>query len=218
MSDHLLESEIMQALARHHGVHADQMAVEAIDGEVILRGTAGGLLERAEAMRTARAVPGVRRVDDQLQVRPLGIDARVDADTKAAVLAELIADDRLHAADIDVDVDDGVVTLSGLVELVAMRDEAERVAREVGGVRHVRNRLKVWLTVSADDVAERITDAIGADAVVGIDQIDVQVRDNDVTLRGWVTSAEHHTAALEAAAHAPGVAKVRDELSLRSRG
>jgi osmotically-inducible protein OsmY len=217
MSDHPLERKVMQALAQHPGVHADQLAVEAIDGDVVLRGTAGGLLERAEAVRTARDVPGVRRVEDQLHARPLGIDGRVDADTKAAVLAALIADDRLHAADIDVDVDDGVVTLSGMVELVAMRDEAERVALDVGGVTHVRNRLRVWLTVSADDVAERITNAIGADAVVGIDQIDVEVRDNDVTLSGWVTSAEHHTAALEAAAHAPGVAEVRDELSLRPR-
>jgi osmotically-inducible protein OsmY len=70
------------------------------------------------------------------------------------------------------------------------------------------------MTVSADDVAERVTDAIGADAIVGADQITVNVRDNDVTLTGIVTSREHRNAAVAAAAGSPGVAHVHDELSL----
>jgi hypothetical protein len=37
------------------------------------------------------------------------------------------------------------------------------------------NRLKVWLTVSAEDVAERVTDAIGVDTIVGADGITVTV-------------------------------------------
>jgi osmotically-inducible protein OsmY len=217
VSEHPLEREVMQALAHDSRVHADEIAVEAIDGEVVLRGTVGGVIQRAEAACTTRSVPGVQRVIDELRLRPLGPDGRANADTEAAVLSALIADDNLHADDIDIEADRGVVTLSGLVELEAQREKAKRVALEVGGVSHVRNRLKVWLTVRPDDVAERITEAIGVDAQVGIDQISVQVHDDDVTLSGWVTSLEHHTAALEAAAADRGVANVHDELSLRPR-
>jgi osmotically-inducible protein OsmY len=216
VSDHPMEAAVMQALAENPLVHADEIAVQAIGGDVVLRGTVGSLVQQAEAARTARNVPGVRTVDDQLRVRPLGIDERADADTEAAVLAALIADDELHAADVDVEAREGTVILRGLVELPSQRDRAERLALGVGGVEHVRNQLGIWITVSADDVAERVTDAIGADAIVGADQITVNVRDNDVTLTGTVTSREHRDAAVAAAAGAPGVAHVHDELSLSS--
>ena len=155
MSDSTLEKAVMDALADNRRVHADEIAVQAIDGAVILRGTVGSLVQQAEAARTARRVLGVRNVEDQLQVRPMGPDERADADTKAAVLAALIDDDDLHAADIDVKANDGTVTLSGLVEFARSRDRAERVALGVAGVAQVHNRLKVLVPVSPDDVPRR---------------------------------------------------------------
>jgi osmotically-inducible protein OsmY len=141
----------MQALADNRRVRADEIAVQAIDGAVLLRGTVGSLVQQVEAARTARRVIGVQSVEDQLQVRPMGPDERADADTKAAVLAALIDDDELHAADIDVEAKDGDVTLGGLVEFARNRDRAERVALGVAGVSHVHNRLKVLVPVSPDD-------------------------------------------------------------------
>ena len=155
MSDSTLEKAVMDALADNRRVHADEIAVQAIDGAVILRGTVGSLVQQVEAARTARRVLGVRNVEDQLQVRPMGPDERADADTRAAVLAALIDDDDLHAADIDVKADDSTVTLSGLVEFARSRDRAERVALGVAGVAQVHNRLKVLVPVSPDDVPRR---------------------------------------------------------------
>jgi osmotically-inducible protein OsmY len=101
----------------------------------------------------------------------------------------------------------------------AQHDRAERIALSVGGVAHVYNELRVFLTVSADEVAERVTDAIGLDAIIGADRIRVDVRDNHVTLTGTVDSPEHRAVALAAAAaaaaKAPGVAAVHDQLSVR---
>ena len=151
MSDHTLENAVMQALSGNRRVHPDEVAVQAIDGTVILRGTVGSLVQQVEAVRTARHVLGVQSVEDQLRVRPMGPDARADADTRAAVLSALIDDDVLHAADVDVKAKDGTVTLSGLVELAENRDRAERIALGVAGVKSVHNRLKVLLPVSEDD-------------------------------------------------------------------
>jgi osmotically-inducible protein OsmY len=207
----------MAALADNHRLHADEIAVEAIGGDVILRGTVGSPVERIEAARTARHVPGVRTVDERLHVRPLGIDGRADADTEAAVIAAFIEDGQVPAAGIDVDANGETVTLSGLVDVAAQRDRAERIALRVGGVSHVENHLRVFVTVSADEVAERVTDAIGVDAILGADEVRVDVRDNNVTLTGSVGSPAHRVAALEAAARAPGVAGVHDELVVRAR-
>jgi osmotically-inducible protein OsmY len=145
----------------------------------------------------------------------MGVDGRADADTEAAVLDALIADDEVHARDIDVDVDDGAVTLRGLVEVASQRERAQRIAMAVPGVASVENHLRVWLTVSADDVADRVTAAIGRDAVLGRDSITVRVTGNDVALSGSVTSSAHRDAALAAAETAPGVARVHDEIAVR---
>jgi osmotically-inducible protein OsmY len=215
MSDLSLKRAVQQALADRRLVLADAIAVQARDGEGVLRATVGSPLQRLEAARTARSVPGVRRVRDQLAARPLGIAGRADADTQAAVLEAFVADDQLHAADIDVSVRDGNVTLRGIVELAALRERATRVALRVGGVAHVTNLLEVWLTVSAEDVAARVTQAVGVGTLTGADEIVVRVSDNGVTLSGHVSAPEHREAALAAAARAPGVAGVHDALTVR---
>ncbi|HUA48319.1 MAG TPA: BON domain-containing protein [Solirubrobacteraceae bacterium] len=151
MSDHTLENAVMQALSENRRVHADEIAAQAIDGTVILRGTVGSLVQQVEAARTARRVLGVQGVEDQLRVRPMP-NGRADADTEAAVLSALIDDDELHAADIDVEAKNGAVTLSGLVELPRARDRAERIALGVAGVTSVHNRLKVLVPVPASEL------------------------------------------------------------------
>jgi hyperosmotically inducible protein len=216
MSNQTLERAVMAALADNRRVHADEITVEAIGDSAIVRGTVPSPIQHAEVLRTARAVPGVRRVEDMLHLRRLGSDARADADTEAAVLSALIADDERTATGIDVDADGDRVTLSGLVDLETDRDRAERVALRVGGVAHVHNDLRVLHVVSADDIAERVTDAIGFDAIVGADRLTVNVRDNDVTLTGTVRSPEHRATALAAAANASGVHDVHDEITVRA--
>ena len=56
---------------------------------------------------------------------------------------DLAAADDLRDSTINVDVDNGVVTLSGTVASAAQRTRAEQVAKSVEGVKSVRNQLKV---------------------------------------------------------------------------
>jgi osmotically-inducible protein OsmY len=207
-----LEQTIMEALAANPRVHPDEISVQALDGDVTLRGTVGSVVQREEAVRTTRHVTGVNSVTDRLRLRLLDAGGRADADTEAAVLDALNADTAVRAADIDVAVRDGAVTMSGLVEVASQRDRAERDVLAVPGVASVHNRLGVIFPVSADDVAERITDAIGLDAIVGADSITVTVEGDVVTLSGTVRSRDDHDTALAAAAAAPGVTDVHDEI------
>lgn len=215
MTDNDLQRAILAALTDSPPVHADEISVDVINGDATLRGTVGSPLQRLEAVRAVRAVPGVGSVEDRLEVRLLDYEGREDADTKAAVTDALIADAELHAGDIDVGVQDGEVTLEGVVAYASQRDRAERLALAVGGVVRVENRLRVLASVSADDVAGRVSDAIGSTTRTGSDRVTVSVRDGDVILTGSVSSREHRDAAVAAAASAPGVADVHDELSVR---
>ena len=215
MTDIDLQRAILAALADSPPVHADEISVGVTNGDVVLRGTVGTPLQKLEAVRVARTVPGVRSVDDRLEVKLLDYEGREDADTKAAVTDALIGDAELHTGDVDVEVEDGRVTLRGVVAYASQRERAERLALAVGGVTGVENQLRVLATISADEVAERISDAIGATAPADADRVTVSVRDGDVILTGCVSSPQHRDAALAAAAGAPGVADVHDELSVR---
>ena len=140
----------MEALAGALHVEVAEIAVQCRDGgDVVLRGSVVTLVQRAEAVRTARGVPGVRAVDDQLRTRPIGADHRAHAVTEAAVLDALILDDAVPAYGVDVDVDGdvdiGKVTLWGVVDSVSQRDVAARIALRVPGVSEVRNQLEVWM-------------------------------------------------------------------------
>jgi hyperosmotically inducible periplasmic protein len=66
-------------------------------------------------------------------------DAAITAKVKAAVLAE----PGLRTLEIDVDTNDGVVTLSGVVDNPTLKERAALVAQGVGGVRSVRDNLTI---------------------------------------------------------------------------
>jgi len=66
-----------------------------------------------------------------------------DAAITAAVKAKLAADGDINPFNIDVDTNEGVVTLQGRVEKEAARTKAEELARETDGVRRVINLVKV---------------------------------------------------------------------------
>ncbi|HYU33169.1 MAG TPA: BON domain-containing protein [Thermoanaerobaculia bacterium] len=66
-----------------------------------------------------------------------------DAAITAAVKAKLAADGDINPFNIDVDTNEGVVTLQGRVAKEDARTKAEQHARDTSGVRRVINLIKV---------------------------------------------------------------------------
>jgi len=66
-----------------------------------------------------------------------------DAAITAKVKAKLAADGDINPFNIDVDTNEGVVTLQGRVAKASARTRAEQLARETEGVRRVINLVKV---------------------------------------------------------------------------
>ena len=67
---------------------------------------------------------------------------RTDAELKADVMERLDAIPAVSASDIEVDVDAGVVTVSGIVDTQQTRFQVERTARRVPGIRSLAVSLK----------------------------------------------------------------------------
>lgn len=66
-----------------------------------------------------------------------------DSSITASVQAKLTADKVSNFPRIDVDTERGIVSLNGIVETAQQRERAERLAREVGGVRGLNNNLQI---------------------------------------------------------------------------
>jgi osmotically-inducible protein OsmY len=66
-----------------------------------------------------------------------------DATITMKIQAKYAGDDVVKGRNIDVDTEEGVVTLKGSVDSLRERDAAEQLARETAGVKRVINDLKV---------------------------------------------------------------------------
>jgi hyperosmotically inducible periplasmic protein len=66
-----------------------------------------------------------------------------DSTITASVKTKLVADKTANLTRIDVDTINQVVTLSGIVESADQKAKAEQLARQVSGVKGVKNNLQV---------------------------------------------------------------------------
>jgi osmotically-inducible protein OsmY len=157
-----------------------------------------------------------------------------DASVETRVQARYFADATVKGHRIDVDADNGVVTLTGAVQSDAAKARAVDLARQVDGVTRVDDRLRVEPEQRADarrpaetgDSADTdpntvnpgwITTKIQSQYFLSPDvkgnNIDVTTMGNGhVTLRGTVESAAERQEAVRIARATDGVRDVSDEL------
>jgi osmotically-inducible protein OsmY len=176
----------------------------------------------------------VNTTSDQGATQP-SADARIST----SLQAKYYADDRIHGHRIDVDTQNGVVTLRGTVPDNAAKEHAVTLARDVDGVTDVKDELQVRATESA--AASRGQDQTAATGTTGRDteerqpgwittkvqaqyfvnpeikpwNIDVTTSATGVvTLEGEVDSAEDKAEAVRIARETEGVTRVEDRLRI----
>ncbi|MBE0446659.1 MAG: BON domain-containing protein [Actinobacteria bacterium] len=140
-SDEEITEDVRKNLELDAWVDDTRVSVETIDGVVFLRGTANSRVEKQEAENDARWVAGVIDVVNHLVVKP---EMKIaDAEVARDVRAALLKNTRLDLTEVNVDVTDGVVTLTGEVPNFTQKRIAEYVAFSVPGVVDVVNELYV---------------------------------------------------------------------------
>lgn len=150
----------------------------------------------------------------------------------AEVKARLMADDLTRGININVDSNDGMVTLRGTVPSEAAREKAEEIVMSVDGAATVTNNLVVGdsssnpQTVTAkvkkagEEAGESISDGwitakvkttlLADDDIAGLD-IEVSTQNGEVSLAGEVPSKSHWDKAVRMAFGVEGVMRVDAE-------
>jgi osmotically-inducible protein OsmY len=140
---------------------------------------------------------------------------------KDEVLNALDWEPSIDAGEIDVAVDENVVTLSGRVGSYAQKQAAERVTLGVYGVKGVANDLEVVLAPVFErtdtDVAQAAVQALKWNTVVPADRVTVTVSSGWVTLQGSVDWQYQKDAAYRTVRDLSGVRGVSNNVTVTPR-
>ena len=146
--------------------------------------------------------------------------AKTDSEIQQDVLRELSWDPRVDETEVGVEVDGGVVTLSGTVSSWAKRVAAQDAAHRVVGVLDVANDIQVKVPgdeVRTDtEIAQAVRQALEWDALVPHERIQSTVSNGCVTLEGNVDSWTEREDAERAVQNLVGVHGVTDKMSVLS--
>jgi hyperosmotically inducible protein len=140
----------------------DHVKVKVSDGAATLTGTVQDKDERSLAEDTVQNLPGVTRVKNEITIQSR-YPERSDGWMALKIRGRLLVKANVSAASTKVNVTDGVVLLTGTADSVAQKELTEIYAKEIDGVRSVRNEIVVMplaeSTARRETIGERVDDA-----------------------------------------------------------
>jgi hyperosmotically inducible periplasmic protein len=139
----------------------EHITISSKDGAVILTGTVADETHRPMAQDTAEALPGVKSVESRIEVTGDRPAANSDTWLSMKVKSALLFHRNVSASGTEVYLKDGNVTLKGEAANQAQKDLATEYAKDVEGVKSVRNEMTVATTSPkpAQTLGEKIDDA-----------------------------------------------------------
>jgi osmotically-inducible protein OsmY len=214
-TDTVIKQDVDAELRWNPEVDETDIATKVHGGVVTLTGFARNYYEKHLTELTVKRVAGVTAVANDLEVRQSAAERLTDPEIARAVLAALKAELPVSWETIKPIVHEGRVFLEGTIEWQFQRERAESAVRRVAGVAYVRNSIQIVPRVAATDIKHKIEDAFRRNAAIDAEQIIVEARGSEVTLRGEVRSWAERDQAQQSAWSAPGVANVVNELRVR---
>lgn len=220
--DEQLEAEVRRRLNLSLWIAPKDLIVTVEDGAVSVRGRVGSASERMRIYEHA-FVDGVRTVSvEELEVDPslIATIPRSDRPLTSEMIADaveraLLYDPRVRAGeDLEIEVEDREVVLTGTVPDLRSRLLAAEDAENAIGVRRVQNHLRVRPSTSLEDpqIEAAVRDALRRDPFLAHYGIDVLVRGGHAYLHGAVQEPWEQKRARRIAASAEGVVAVYDRI------
>jgi osmotically-inducible protein OsmY len=213
-TDAQLYKDVTDKLSFEPSIDSANITVGVKEGVVTLTGSIRNFAEKRTAENATRSIKGVRGVIDELQVSLYGQRHRTDAEIVKAALNALDWDSFISHDTIQVTVDHGMVTLTGLVKYNFQRERAASDIRYLEGVKAITNNIIITPSVQPGAVKEQITKEFERNALIDANNIMVETHDNQVILKGKVRSWAEYREAQSAAWAVPGVTAVENLLTI----
>jgi osmotically-inducible protein OsmY len=213
-TDPQLKTRVEQRLAdrRVRGIKVSVVR----DGTIALTGPVASAGAKQDLIAEVLKVDGVKEIVSELTI------GRAESDQK---LAERVADQMRRSTyftvfdEVQIGVDNGVVTLTGFVTQPIKSDDLARRASHVDGVREFVNRLEVLPASLSDDRLRAIIantlyrdPAFSNYASQAVPPVHIIVRNSSVLLTGVVNNEVERRQAENIVRHIPGIIGVQNAL------
>jgi hyperosmotically inducible periplasmic protein len=204
----------------------DSIKTESENGAVTLTGTVAEKSHKSLAQDTVESLPGVKSVDNQLTVKGESPAEHSDGWVATKVKTALLFHRNVRATKTDVNVRDGIVILSGEASSQAQKELTTEYAKDVEGVKEVKNQMTVAKsskTPSVETMSDKIDDAsITAQVKSSLmshrstSAIKTKVKTNDgvVTLTGVAKNAAEKSLVTKLVTDINGVTSVINNMTI----
>jgi hyperosmotically inducible protein len=159
-TDARIESSAKKSYVYQTYLKNDAITVQSKDGIVTLTGDVTEDSHKALARETVANLPGVKSVNDQLVIKGELPVENSDGWIGTKVKTALLFHSNVNAFKTEVGVKDGVVTLKGEAASQAQKDLAGEYAKDVNGVKDVKNEMTLAQAPNeGETLGEKIDDA-----------------------------------------------------------
>jgi osmotically-inducible protein OsmY len=225
-SDAEIAAEVKRAIATDVWLHPNFIKTEVAGGVVTLTGSVEtpAQQDRADLLGWTAGVKSVNAKGLRIEpwAKPSGerattVPAKDDAQIKQAVHDVFLGDPRVLSLKPDVDVENGVVTLTGVAETLKANRAAEQDAKNTWGVWRVKNLLRTRPAnpVPDDKLVQNVSTAILRDVTLDGYDVNVKAKNGVITLVGTVDSYLEKGDAEDIASRPKGVLEVTNNLVVR---
>jgi hyperosmotically inducible periplasmic protein len=222
--DSRIESSAKESYVFKTYLKGDDIKIQSKDSAVTLTGTVSEESHKSLARDTVEGLPGVKSVDNRLEVKgenpPQNSDAWLTTKVKTTLLFH-----RSVSAMTEVNTKDGIVTLRGNADNQAQKDLTTEYVKDVEGVKDVNNEMTVTKSLKkTETVGEKIDDAsITAQVKMSLLyhrstsalNTKVETKDGVVTLSGKAGNEAEMTLATKLAKDVNGVKDVNNMMAIK---
>ena len=208
----VLLKEVIEAIKWEPILNSNDIDVSVDDGIVTLGGTVDNYTQKKEAEQTVKNIAGVKAVVDDVKVDLYFSAIKSDTDIAASVVKVLRENWAVPDHLLKVTVENGWVTLEGILHWNFQRKAAENAIRYLEGVRGVIDKIKIEAEIKNELEKEFVEKALRRSWLLDIDNISVRVDNKTITLSGIVSSLFQKEEAERIAWNTPGVWYVDNEL------
>ena len=224
-TDDRIESAFKKTYVYKTYLKDEHIKISSTDGAVILSGAVWNDTHKSMAQDTAEALPGVKSVDNRIELK--GDRAAENSDTwiSMKVKSALLYRRNVSGTKTEVYVKDGIVTLKGEAANQAQKDLTAEYAKDIVGVKEVVNEMTVGKTPAKPDqtVGENIDDASITAQVkaallshrsTGVLRTKVETNDGVVTLGGQARNAAEKALVTKLVTDINGVKSVVNNMTI----
>lgn len=226
-SDRDIETTAKQSHVFKKYLQNDDIKIESKNGAVTMTGVVSGGYHKALAQETVAGIPGVKSVENKLELKGDPPSANSDAWVLDNVVATLLFHRSVSPTTTQVNVKDGVVTLNGAASSQAQKELTTEYAMDVEGVKDVKNEMTVAKTPE-DDTKQTISESIDDASITAQVKMTllyhrstsalktkVETLDGVVTLTGEAKNAAEASLAAKLAGDVNGVKEVKNQMIVK---